>query len=257
MRGERGLAAVTEDAALGGRLRLLQPHSGHRFGHDAILLAAAIAARSGDHVVDLGAGVGAAGLALAARVTGVRVTLVDIDAHLMGLARRNICLNGFEHRIRAVSLDVAAPTSAFSAAGLKSGSAAQVMMNPPFNDPVRQNRSPEVARARAHTASQDTLAIWTKTAARLLAPKGVLTLIWRADGLADVLAALERGFGGISVCPVHARPSAAAIRILVRALKASNTPLVLAPAFYLSDESGKVTAAAEAVLREGASLPLA
>src|SRR6478736_1511110 len=49
----------TEDAFLGGRLRLRQPRSGHRAGHDAMLLAAATPARSGDRVVDLGAGDGA------------------------------------------------------------------------------------------------------------------------------------------------------------------------------------------------------
>ena len=57
---------------LGGRLRLRQPLSGHRVGHDAILLAAATGGRAGELAVDLGAGVGAAGLALAARVAGAR-----------------------------------------------------------------------------------------------------------------------------------------------------------------------------------------
>ena len=35
-------ADTTEDAVLGGRLILRQPRRGHRFGHDAILLAAAM-----------------------------------------------------------------------------------------------------------------------------------------------------------------------------------------------------------------------
>src|SRR4030088_999267 len=70
---------LTEDAFLGGRLRLRQPKSGHRAGHDAMLLAAATSARSGDRVVDFGAGVGAAGLALATRIPGIRIVLVEID----------------------------------------------------------------------------------------------------------------------------------------------------------------------------------
>ncbi|MGA8228610.1 MAG: methyltransferase, partial [Xanthobacteraceae bacterium] len=52
---------LSDDAVLGGRLRLLQPRRGHRFGHDAILLAAAVPAQAGDHAIELGAGVGAAG----------------------------------------------------------------------------------------------------------------------------------------------------------------------------------------------------
>src|SRR5689334_17437587 len=84
---------VTEDGFLGGRLRLRQPGSGHRAGHDAMLLAAATAARPGDRVVDLGAGVGAAGFAVALRVQDINLILVEIDAGLADLARGNAVLN--------------------------------------------------------------------------------------------------------------------------------------------------------------------
>ncbi|MGB2598416.1 MAG: methyltransferase, partial [Pseudolabrys sp.] len=77
---------TTEDGILGGRLRIRQPLRGHRVGHDAILLAAATGARGGEHAIDLGSGVGAAGLALAARVPELTVTLVEIDAALCALA---------------------------------------------------------------------------------------------------------------------------------------------------------------------------
>ena len=80
---------TTLDAVLGGRLHLRQPKRGHRVGHDAILLAAATAARAGEHAVDLGAGVGGAGLALARRVDGLQVTLVEIDEALAALAVEN------------------------------------------------------------------------------------------------------------------------------------------------------------------------
>src|SRR3954469_14609362 len=85
--------AISEDAILGGRLRLRQPTSGHRAGHDAVLLAAATAARPGDRVVDLGAGVGAAGFALARRVPGIELVLVEVDCTLAELARGNSLLN--------------------------------------------------------------------------------------------------------------------------------------------------------------------
>src|SRR5215469_6212813 len=87
------LADLTEDAFLGGRLLLRQPKSGHRSGHDAILLAAATAARAGDRVVEFGAGVGAAGLALAKRIDGIDLVLVEIDPQLARLARDNATNN--------------------------------------------------------------------------------------------------------------------------------------------------------------------
>src|SRR5213595_2358036 len=83
----------TEDAILGGRLRLRQLKTGHRAGHDAMLLAAATSARSGDRVVDFGAGVGAAGLAVARRVAGIELVLVEIDEALAKLARGNSAAN--------------------------------------------------------------------------------------------------------------------------------------------------------------------
>ena len=246
---------VSEDAVLGGRLILRQPLKGHRVGHDAILLAAACSAHPGDCLVDLGSGVGAAGLAVASRIEGLAVTLVEIDPKLAALAHQNAARNGLGERVRAVCLDVAARPAAFAAADLAPAAADQVIMNPPFN--AAQNPSPDRGRRLAHIASHDALPRWVRTAARLLRPAGVLTLIWRADGLDATLAALAPSFGAVTLLPVHPKPHAPAIRLLVRAVKASRTPLALLPGFILADDAGRPTAQAEAVLRKGAVLPLA
>src|SRR5919198_1493930 len=185
-------AEVTEDAVLGGKLRLKQPSAGHRVGHDAILLAAACPARAGERVVDLGAGVGAAGLAPARRVDGVKVVLVEVDAALAALAAENAQLNGLGARVSAVALDVAGPARAFTAAGLVPDSATRILMNPPFNDPAR--------------------------------------------GAEPFL----------QVYPGERQP---AVRVLVRATKASRGPLMLLPGLILNGSSGRPTAQAEAVLR--------
>jgi tRNA1(Val) A37 N6-methylase TrmN6 len=245
---------LSEDAVLGGRLILRQPLRGHRVGHDAILLAAATCARAGEHAVDLGAGVGAAGLALARRVEGLAVTLVEIDPALADLANVNAECNGLSRRARSVCLDVAAPAAAFAAAGLAPASAACVLMNPPFN--AAQNTSPDRRRRLAHAAAPGTLRQWVRAAARLLRPQGALTLIWRADGLEEVLTTLAGSFGAVSVLPIHPKPGAPAVRVLTRAVKASRAPLSLLPGFLLADADGKPTAQAEALLRGGAALAL-
>ena len=110
------LTETTEDAFLGGQLRLRQPRSGHRSGHDAMLLAAAVAARPGDRVVEFGAGVGAAGLALAKRVGRIELTLVEIDPQLAALARDNASANGIAADVAV--LDVTSAAEAFAAQGL-------------------------------------------------------------------------------------------------------------------------------------------
>ena len=247
---------VTDDAALGGRLQLRQPRRGHRFGHDAILLAAATSARAGEHAVDLGAGVGAAGFALAWRVPGLAVTLVEIDPDLVGLAAENARRNGLADRVKAIALDVAAPAQAFAAAGLRPGCAARVLMNPPFNDLQRAQTSPDPRRRLAHVASREMVAVWVRTAARLLAPGGVLTMIWRADGFGDVSVAFTNRLSLDAILPIYPRPSADPIRIIMRALKSASGRRAFLPGLDLNDEKGRPTAEAEAVLRRGAELPL-
>jgi len=255
MRPERRRGKLSTDAILGGRLVVSQPLRGHRVGHDAILLAAASPAQAGEHAVDLGAGIGAAGLALARRVPGLTVTLVDIDPALAALATDNAERNGLAARVRAVCLDATAAPTAFAAAGLKAGSSDRVLMNPPFNAP--QNPSPNAARRAAHTAMPGAPAQWLRSAARLLRRGGTVTLIWRADGLAEVLNAVAADFGAIAVLPIFPKPNVPAIRVLLRAVKGSRAPTALLPGLLLADAGGRPSKEAEAVLRGGAALPLA
>lgn len=256
MAQELQIGGTSEDAVLGGRLRLRQPLTGHRVGHDAILLAAATGARAGERAVDLGAGVGAAGLALATRVPGLKVTLAELDPALSALAAGNARLNGLNDRVDALTLDVE-DTQALAASGLKSGGVDRVLMNPPFHDATRQNLSPDPRRRLAHAAAPGLLPRWIASAAWLLKPQGALTLIWRADGLADVQSALAGEFGSVAVLPVYPRPDAQAIRALVRAVKSGSGAAVTMPGLTLNDRLGRPSVAAEAVLRGGGALALA
>ncbi len=245
---------LTDDAALGGRLRLLQPRRGHRFGHDAILLAAATPARAGDRIADLGAGVGTAGLALAARVAGAPITLVEVDPQLAALAQKNAARNGFADRVDTVVLDVAAPAAVCEAAGLPGGGFDIVLINPPFHNAALPG-SPDPRRRAAHALAPSALADWVATARRLLRDGGILTLIFRADGLPGVLHLLT-GFGAVAVMPVHPKPGAAAVRVLVAGIKSSRTPFALRAGVVLAQDDGTPTAQAEDVLRHGAALAL-
>jgi tRNA1(Val) A37 N6-methylase TrmN6 len=253
MGAERETIETSEDAVLGGRLRLRQPLRGHRVGHDAILLAAATGARAGEHAVDLGAGVGGAGLALAVRVGGLKVTLVEIDGGLCALAGDNARRNGLSNRVTVLACD-AEDADALAAVGLAEGHVDRVLMNPPFHDATRQNVSPDPRRRLAHAGDPGLLPRWIASAAKLLKPRGVLTLIWRADALAEVEGALAAEFGGIAVLPVYSRSDAPAIRVLVRAVKFGSGATRNYPELVLNDQDGRPSAAAEAVLRGGETL---
>jgi tRNA1(Val) A37 N6-methylase TrmN6 len=246
---------VTEDAFLGGKLRLRQPKSGHRAGHDAVLLAAATPVRPGNRVADLGAGVGAAGLSVAKRVGGIDLVLVEIDAGLAELASINARANAVA--AKTIVLDVTSGAEAFASAGLPADSVDVVLMNPPFNDSGRHRASPDKAREIAHVATAATLESWIHASRRILKSGGVLTLIWRADGLAEVLVALDRGFGSLTILPVHADASTPAIRVLIRAIKGGKAPLRIQVGLVLNDESGLPSQQVQEILVGKGALPLA
>src|SRR5437870_3950554 len=137
--------------------------------------------------------------------------LVEIDPELAELARGNAASNAIAADV--ITLDVTSAPGQYAAAGLAPDSVDIVLMNPPFNDPARHRLSPDMARATAHAATAATLEDWVRAARRVLKSQGTLTLIWRADGLAEVLTALDRGFGTLAILPVHGDATSPAIRV--------------------------------------------
>jgi tRNA1(Val) A37 N6-methylase TrmN6 len=181
--------------------------------------------------------------------------MVEIDPSLAALASTNATLNGITAEV--LTLDVTAGASAFASAGLGADSIDAVLMNPPFNDAVRQQASPNASRRAAHEATATTLEDWIHAARRILKPGGVLTLIWRADAIAEVLAALGRGFGSIALQPVHGMASAPAIRVLARAVKGGRAPTQIHAGVMLNDAAGVPNRQAQAILAGDALLALA
>jgi tRNA1(Val) A37 N6-methylase TrmN6 len=102
-----------------------------------------------------------------------------------------------------------------------------------------------------------TLESWIHAGRRILKSGGVLTLIWRADGLADVLAALDRGFGSLAILPVHGDAKGPAIRILIRAIKGGKAPAQIHAALMLNDESAVPNKQVQDVLAGKGVLPIA
>ena len=119
---------TTLDWLMGGKLAIRQPVAGHRGGTDTLLLAAAAPERSGV-LVDLGAGVGTAGLAVARRGGCAKLVLVEIQPELAALAEENIAQNGFSDFASAVCADALSATGRRKS-GLNNGMADVVIANP-------------------------------------------------------------------------------------------------------------------------------
>ena len=241
---------VTDDLLLGGRVRLRQPAEGYRAAMDPVMLAASVEARSGERVLDLGCGVGAAALCLLARLPGVLVTGLEIQPVLAELARQNALSNGHGEGFRVVEGSVSGVP-----AGL--GGFDHVMTNPPFTPSGSGTKPPGEIKATANMEGEVDLSGWIKAAAKLVKPKGQLVIIHRADRLADLLAAMTgRGLGGVRILPLWPKSGRAAVRVIVAARKGSRSALELLPGLVLHHEDGSHTEAAEAVLRHGESLTL-
>jgi tRNA1(Val) A37 N6-methylase TrmN6 len=240
---------TTEDRVLDGRVRLRQPARGYRAGLDAALLAAACDAAPGARVIEAGCGAGGALLAAALRRPGARFTGVERDPAALALARENIALNGLEDRVEAVAGDVALR---FAGLGLPVFDAA--MANPPFFDDPDALRGPAAERRGAWLAD-DGLEAWIGFLSKAVREGGTITLIHRADRLADILALLAPKAGSAQVRPVLPFADQPAKRVLVRAIKSGKAPMRILPALILHDREGaKHTGEAEAILRGEAAL---
>lgn len=227
--------ATTVDRFLDGRLTIEQPASGrHRAGLDALLLAAAVPAEACGVVVDLGAGVGTAGLAVAARVAGVTVRLAERDTVAVDLAVANAARSenaAFGGRVEVLAVDLMAGAKAREAI-LPRESAAWVICNPPYYAAGEVRASPRAARAAAHVLA-GTLDDWLRVAAATLEPHGRLALIFKGDGLGEILSATAGRFGAIAVTPIHPRAEEPAHRLVVTAIKGSRARPVILPGLVL------------------------
>jgi len=242
---EHDIAGTGIDDLMGRRVRLRQPDRGYRAGLDAALLAAAVELAPDERGLEAGCGVGGALLQVAARCPGARLVGLERDPQAVELAIGNIALNGMEDRVLVRAGDVA---QRFSHLALPPFDAA--FANPPFFDDPRALRAPDPSRRGAWMAD-DGLAAWCEFLLKAVREGGRVTLVHRADRLADLLALLAPKAGSFRIRPVHPFPDAPAKRVLVRAVKTGKAPLVLLPPLILRDRGADADRPEVAALLRG------
>lgn len=246
------------DAFHRGRFFLAQPrHGGHRSGMDAMMLAAAVPSGFDGLVADLGAGAGGAALAVLARCPRARALLVEREPAMAEFARRTLALEANAELAARASLlvaDVALAGRARIDAGLADRGVDLAIMNPPFNE-AHDRQTPDGLRKAAHVMDEGLLERWIRTAAAILTPSGGIALIARPQSLPEILAALAGRFGGLEIKPVHPRPDADAIRVVVRGRRGSRRAMRLVMPLVLHEADGnRFTAEADAICNGLASL---
>jgi len=234
--------SVSQGTLLDGRLRYAQLTQGYRTGLEPVLLAASIPAAAGDTILEAGTGAGAGLLCLAARVPGITGLGLERAPEMTALASANFATNGFA-ALRAELADLLdwAPEAAYDHA----------FANPPWHDEAG-TPSPNSLRDTAKRAHPGLLAAWATAMARALRPRGTLSLILPAASLAEAIAALcAAKCPEITTIPLWKRAGEPASLVILRATRLGRGPCQIHPGLALHTADGRLTAAAEAVLRLG------
>jgi tRNA1(Val) A37 N6-methylase TrmN6 len=235
--------AYTVDAFHRGRFFLVQPAKGsHRGGMDAMVLAAAIPSNFAGRVADFGSGAGAAGLAALSRCPKAQAVLVERAEEMAAFADATLSHPGNAHlgdRATVLRADVSLAGKAREAAGLADRSFDFVIMNPPFNA-TEDRASPDALRREAHVMEDGLFESWIRSAAAVLKPRGGLAIIARPEQIGAILDALSSRFGNAEILAVHPKPDAAAIRIVVRAVRGARGKLSICPPLVMHDGADNI-----------------
>lgn len=246
--------ALSCDDFLGGRLRLWQPRDGYRAGVDPILLAAAVPARTGDSVLDLGCGAGPAMLALAVRVPGVQICGVEVQLGYADLARRNAALNG-------IAADVTCADLSDLPSGLRQRQFMHVLANPPYFSAGSRVAAEDAGRETG-LATDRPVADWVAAAARRTDPRGTVTMIQRAERLPELLTAFQAHLRSVRVLPLAPRAHRDPKLVIVQARRQGNAafrlhaPLVLHEGAAHKGDFEAYNPDIKAILRDGAALAM-
>ena len=243
--------SFTDDHLLGGRIRLRQPAVGYRVAIDPVFLAAAVPAEPHQLVLDVGCGAGAAMLCLAARVPHSRVVGLEMQRDLVRLAGDNVILNQLEARASVMIGDLLHPPPRLSP-----GAFDHVMANPPYNERAHTSLGAASGKSAATVEGDADLGDWVRFSLAMVRPNGTVTLIHRADRLDALLGHIAGRAGEVVVFPLWPGEGKPASRILVRVRKHGAAPARLSPGLMLHEADGRLTTAADGVLREGRGLDL-
>ncbi len=210
---------------------LSQPSDGYRYSIDALLLASFACPKPMDRVVDLGAGCGVISIVLAHRFPNISITAIELQQELCTMAAENFARHGLDGRAEVVMGDINGFRTLFAA-----GSFDYAVSNPPFR-PVEAGRicpAPGEAVAR-HEIALDLNGL-LRAVKYLLRPGGRLAMIYPAERLATLLAALRHNrLEPKRLVPVYPARGRNARLVMVEACRDGAEELQVLPPVYIDE----------------------
>lgn len=244
---------LSEDAFLGGKVRIHQPRDGYRAGTDPVILAATVQALPGDSVLELGCGAAPALCCLGIRVPGLTLYGLELQPAYAELGRYNMAVNGLQGEIWQGDLED--PPREMKALSFE-----HVIANPPYFEQSRRVGAEDQGREIA-LAGTTMLNAWVETAAKRLKPRGFATFIQRAERLPELMSAMERHLGSLELLPLVPRAGRQPRLILLRGRKDGRAAFRFYPSQLVHEGAVHVelgsdyTPRFKAVLGAGAELP--
>jgi len=242
-----------EITVLGTRVRLRQIPHGFKTSMDSVLLAAACPAKPGEHILDLGCGVGSAGLCAIYRVPDSKLTGIDILPDHIALAKDNAALNHKNTRSTFIAEDIRDFEPITNGQQLRFD---HVICNPPYLESGAHIESPKAYKQLAIGEGEDGIDLkdWLDAAHRNLRSGGALTIVNRADAVDKIIRKMGKRFGAIEIIPIWPKLSIDAKRVIIRGIKDRQSPATLHPGIVMHDDGGEYTSEAHRILREGQRL---
>ena len=232
------------DDFLGGMVKLKQFDDGYKATSDAVLLAAAVPAKAGETILDVGIGTGAVCLCLMARVPNLQVTGIDIQNEMLEQAKQNAQIN--HQNIHLILGSVLNPPKELSEQTFN-----HVVTNPPyFSETLKRSGK---THAIAH-GQEVPLSKWLNFCLKKVKPKGTLTIIHRIESLPEILKNLEGRLGSIIAVPIWPKAGKKPKRVIVQGRLNSKTPFSLHTGIVMYNDDNTQTQEMEKITRNGKPL---
>ncbi len=238
------------DDFFGGKIKLIQPLKGYRAGVDPVLLAAALPRNLKGTMLDLGCGVGTAGLCALYGMAHLRLIGIEADENAAARAMRNAALNHFAENVEIFHQKLGASDFVDP---LKTTEVDIAISNPPWFEQAHSQKATG-SRGDGRQEGDIDLSVWLDYMIRKLRTGGLIAVIHRAHRLDDILQHFAGRVGNIKIIPIWSKAGQAAKHVIILGHKARKTPLKLMSGFVMHDASGQFLPEAKKIFMDASPL---